>query len=77
MFEETSSAAHALAQRTLSLGQAIDQFHIDNAAAPKRQNPPSRLEASLSRAPVEVALKSAAGSGAPAATVSDNEWSEF
>lgn len=77
MFEQTSSAAHALAQRTLSLGHAITQFHIDASPRPIAQPHRDTLGTSLTKPPVEVALRAAAG-GAPTPESADTmQWNEF
>lgn len=55
MFEETVSAAHALAQRTLKLSAAIGQFAVDDGADKAMQVERSRLTEVTCTDPVEIA----------------------
>lgn len=76
MFEETSSAAHALAHRSQCLAEAIGQFKIvgPDGGDPDLQDLSQPLP--LHRAPVEVAFRANGTDGGGRAS-NVNEWSEF
>ena len=76
MFEETSSAAHALAQRAQSLAGAIGQFAIgrefDLALATVASPAPARAERS-----VEVRAQAGGQGSAPLPGASADNWKEY
>ena len=75
MVEESTAAAHSLAQETTSLSDLMGRFRIRDAAAPVRA--PVRTPAARPAAPARtvVALKAVGGRGQSAAQSTD--WEEF
>ncbi|MBB4798943.1 methyl-accepting chemotaxis protein [Brevundimonas bullata] len=75
MVEESTAAAHSLAQETTSLSDLMGRFRIRDAAAPVRV--PVRAPAARPAAPARtvVALKAVGGRGQSAAQSTD--WEEF
>lgn len=76
MFEETSSAAHALAQRSEALGQAVSRFSLGKGGLGQGAAHTAPQVPKAYRPPVEVSARAVAN-GPTDLPSNANEWREF